>query len=77
MRACVWNPAHTIAEDSDPRRIYCSQACNQAAYRGRLLLRRSVAERFAAYARTSPEAARILRELEKLERAGRPAADQG
>ncbi|MET7966729.1 hypothetical protein [Micromonospora sp. NPDC005305] len=65
MRACQWNPDHPIAEDADPRRIYCSARCNQAAYRGRQLLRLDVVDRLEAYAKTSPEAARILAALKE------------
>lgn len=63
MRTCQWDPNHPIAEDADPRRIFCSGRCKQAAYRGRLLLQLDLVSRFEVYARTSPEAARILAAL--------------
>lgn len=36
MRACLRDPAHEIAEDAAPERLYCSNACRQAAYRDRV-----------------------------------------
>ena len=65
MRACQWDPTHPIPEDADPRRIYCSARCKQAAWRGRQLLRLDILDRFEEYAKTSPEAARILAELKE------------
>lgn len=65
MRACQWDPSHPIPEDADPRRVWCSNACRQSAYRGRQLLRLSLVDRFEEYAKTSPEAARVLAALKE------------
>jgi len=67
MRACQWNPSHPIAEDADPRRIWCSNRCRQAAYNGRRVLKLGVLARLEQHARTSPEAARVLAELTGLD----------
>lgn len=64
MRVCTWCETVAIPDDADPRRIYCSNACKQKAYRGRLLVQLSLVERFRIYAKTSPEAADFLALLE-------------
>jgi hypothetical protein len=66
MRACQWNPSHPIAEDADPRRVWCSNRCRQAAYNSRRVLKLNLLTRFELCARTSPEAARVLAELTSL-----------
>ncbi len=66
MRACQWEPSHEIAEDAHPIRKYCSDACRQAAWRARHLLRMSILDRFEEYAKTSEEAARILAQMKEL-----------
>ena len=36
MRACLRDAEHAIPEDASPDRLYCSNACRQAAYRNRV-----------------------------------------
>ena len=36
MRACLRDPGHAIPEDAAPDRLYCANACRQAAYRHRV-----------------------------------------
>ena len=60
MRACQWNPSHPIAEDADPRRVWCSNRCRQAPYNSRRVLKFGVLARLEQCARTSPEVARVL-----------------
>lgn len=36
MRACLRDSEHAIHEDAAPDRLYCANACRQAAYRDRV-----------------------------------------
>lgn len=36
MRACRWNPEHEIANDADPRKVFCSKRCRNAAHEARV-----------------------------------------
>ncbi|MET4003915.1 hypothetical protein ABIB48_002653 [Arthrobacter sp. UYCu511] len=47
-RQCKHNSAHEIAEDADPRKVYCSPSCRVAAFHKRNEVRAEILARMTA-----------------------------
>jgi hypothetical protein len=72
MRACLRDDAHVIPDDASPERLYCSNACRQAAYRHRVADRQAharallFAQTRAIIAQDHERLAAIVAEIEAL-----------